>query len=110
MKFKSHLDKLERYGENLPFFEFKYDFNAFCYFKFPDFENLYIFLTMNNGSGAFRTSSSSQVSQGESAVRDFVKSEGGENKIICSAGNTSDIEENHSNSNVNKLQNTKEKG
>ena len=51
MKFKSHLDKLERYGENLPFFEFKYDFNAFCYFKFPDFENLYIFLTMNKGSG-----------------------------------------------------------
>ena len=101
MKVKTHLDKLERYGENLPFFKFKYDFNAFCYFKFPDFENLYILLTKNKGSGAFRTSSSSQVSQGEFAVRDFVKSEGEENKIISSAGNTPDIEENHGNSNMN---------
>ena len=101
LKVKAHLDKLERYGENLPFFKFKYDFNAFCYFKFPDFENLCILLTMNKGSGVFRTSSSSQVSQGEFAVRDFVKSEGEENKIISSAGNTPDIEENHGNSNMN---------
>ena len=101
MKVKTHLDKLEKYGENIPFFKFKYDFNACCSFKFPDFENLYILLTMNKGSGVFRTSSSSQVSQGESAVRDFVKSEGEENKIISSAGNTPDIEENHGNSNMN---------
>ena len=32
---------LERFDEHLPFFKFKYDFNAFCYSKFPDFENLY---------------------------------------------------------------------
>ena len=101
MKVKTHLDKLEKYGENIPFFKFKYDFNACCSFKFPDFENLYILLTMNKGSGAFRTSSFSQVSQGESAVRNFVKSEGEENKIISSAGNTPDIEENHGNSNMN---------
>ena len=101
MKVKTHLDKLEKYGENIPFFKFKYDFNACCSFKFPDFENLYILLTMNKGSGAFRTTSSSQVSQGEFAVRDFVKSEGEENKIISSAGNTPDIEENHGNSNMN---------
>ena len=63
---------------------------------------------MNKGSGVFRTSSSSQVSQGEFAVRDFVKSEGEENKIISSAGNTPDIEENHGNSNLNNT--TKYKG
>ena len=34
---------------------------------------------MNKGSGTFRTSSSSQASKDESAVCDFVKSEGGEN-------------------------------
>ena len=103
LEVKTHLDKLERYDEHLPFFKFKYDFNAFCYSKFPDFENIYILLTMNKGSGVFRTSSSSQVSQGESAVRDFVKSEGEENKIISSAGNTPDIEENHDNSNTNNI-------
>ena len=26
---------LERFDEHLPFFKFKYDFNAFCYSKFP---------------------------------------------------------------------------
>ena len=103
LRVKTHLGKLERYDEQLPFFKFKYDFNAFCYSKFPDFENLYILLTMNKGSGVFRTSSSSQVSQGESAVRDFVKSEGEENKILSSAGNTPDIEENHDNSNTNNI-------
>ena len=54
---------LERFAEHLPFLEFKYDFNAFCYFKFPEIENLYTPLTMNKSSGAFRTSSSSQASQ-----------------------------------------------
>ena len=102
LKVKTRLDKVERYDENLPFFKFKYDFNEFCYSKFPDFENLYILLTMNKGSGAFRTSSS-QVSQGESAVRNFVKSEGEENKIISSAGNTPDVEENHDNSKMNNI-------
>ena len=58
---------------------------------------------MNKGSGVFRTSSSSQTSQDESAVCDFVKSEGGENEIISSAGNTPDIEEKHDNGNVNNI-------
>ena len=53
---------LERFDEHLPFFKFKYDFNAFCYSKFPDFENLYTLLTMNKGSGVFRTSNCSQAS------------------------------------------------
>ena len=44
---------LERFDEHLPFFKFKYDFNAFCYSKFPDFENLYTFLTINNGISVF---------------------------------------------------------
>ena len=48
---------------------------------------------MNKGSDVVRTSSSSQPSQDESAVGDFIKSEGGENEIISSAGNTLDIEE-----------------
>ena len=78
---------LERFDEHLPFFKFKYDFNAFCYSKFPDFENFYTILTMNKGSGVFRTSNSSQASQDESAVCYFVKSEGGDNEIINSAGN-----------------------
>ena len=48
-------------------------------------------LTMNKGSGVFRTSSPSQASQDEYAVRDFVTSDGvggggagggGENEII----------------------------
>ena len=51
---------LGRYDEN-------HDFNTFCS-KFPDLENLYTLLTMNKGSGAFRTSSSSQASQDKSAV------------------------------------------
>ena len=73
---------LERFDEHLAFFKFKSDFNAFCSSKFPDFESLYTLLTMNKGSGAFRTSSSYQASQDESAVCDFVKSEGGgENEI-----------------------------
>ena len=66
---------LKRFDEHLPFFKFKYDFNAF-YSKFPDFENPYTLLTMNKGSGIFRTSSSSQATQGESAVFHFVEFEG----------------------------------
>ena len=50
---------------------------------------------MNKGSGVFRISNSSQASQDESAVCDFVKSEGGGNEIIKSAGNTPDVEEKH---------------
>ena len=68
---------LERFDEHLPFFKFKYDFNAFSYSKFPDFENLYTLLTMNRSSRVFRTSNSSQDGQDESAVCDFVKSERG---------------------------------
>ena len=92
---------LERFDEHLPFFKFKYDFNAFCYSKFPDFQDLYTLLTMNKGSGVFRTSKSSQASQDDSVVCDVVKSEGGENEIINSAGNTPDIEEKHDNGNIN---------
>ena len=94
---------LERFDEHLPFFKFKYDFNAFCYSKFPDFENLYTLLTMNKGSGVFKSSSSSQVSQNESAVCDFVKPEWGENEIIISAGNTRDTEEKHEKGNINNI-------
>ena len=65
----------ERFVEHLPFFKFKYDFNAFCYSKFPDFNNLYTLLTINKGRGVFRTSSSSQPSQDESAVFDLVYTE-----------------------------------
>ena len=94
---------LERFDEHLAFFKSKYDFNAFCYSRFPDFENLCTLLTMNKGNGVFRTSNSSQASQDESAVCDFVKSEGGENEIISSAWNTPDIEEKHDNGNVNNI-------
>ena len=94
---------LERFGKHLPFFNLKYDFNAFCYSKFPDFENLYTLLTIKKGSSIFRTSSFSQGSQDESVVFDFVKSEGGENEIITSAGNTPDIEEKHDNGNINNI-------
>ena len=94
---------LERFDEHLPFFKFKDDFNAFCYSKFPDFENLYTLLTMNKGSGVFRTSNCSQASQDKSAVCDFVESGGGEIKIINSAGNTPDIEERHDNGNINNI-------
>ena len=66
---------LERFDEHLPFFKFKYDFNAFCYSKFPDFENLYTLLTINKVRGVFRTSGSSQASQDESAVFDLVYTE-----------------------------------
>ena len=68
---------LERFDEHLLLFKFKYNFNAFCYSKFPDSDKLYSLLTMNKGSGVFRTSSSSRASQDESAVCDFVKFEGG---------------------------------
>ena len=60
---------------HLPFFKFKYDFNAPSYSKCPDFENLYTPLTMIKGSGLVRTSSSFQADQDESAVCDFVTSE-----------------------------------
>ena len=63
---------LERSDEHLPFFKFKYEFNAFCYFKLPDFENLYTLLTNNKGSIAFRTCSFFQASQNGFAVCDFV--------------------------------------
>ena len=92
----------ERFDEHLPFFKFKY-FNAFCYSKFRDFENLSTPFTINKGSAVFRTSSSSQASQDESAVCDFVKSEGGENEIMSIAGNTPDIEEKHDNGNINNI-------
>ena len=58
---------------------------------------------MNKGSGVFKSSSSSQVSQNESAVCDFVKPEWGENEIIISAGNTRDTEEKHDKGNINNV-------
>ena len=54
---------LERFDEQLPFFKFKHDFNAFCYSKFAAFENLHTLLTMNKGIGVFKTNSSSQANQ-----------------------------------------------
>ena len=59
---------------------------------------------MNKGSGVFRTSSSSQASQDESAICDFVKSEGEENEIISSGENTPNIEEKHDNGNINNIE------
>ena len=56
---------------------------------------------MNKGSGVFKITS--QASQGESAVCDFIKSEGGENGIINSAVNTPDIEAKHDNGNINNI-------
>ena len=58
-------------------------------------------LTMNKGSGVFRTSSPSQASQDEYAVRDFVTSEGvgGDGR----AENTADIKENYGNGNINNI-------
>ena len=56
---------------------------------------------MNKGSGIFKITS--QASQGESAVCDFIKSEGGENGIINSAVNTPDIEAKHDNGNINNI-------
>ena len=96
---------LERIDDlkHLPFFKFKDNFNAFCYSKSPDFENLYTLFTINKGSGDFRTSSSSKGSQDESVVCDFVKSEGGDNEITSSAGNTPDIEKKHDNVNMNNI-------
>ena len=41
---------LERFDENLSFFKFRDVFNAFCYSKFSDFENLYNLVTINKGS------------------------------------------------------------
>ena len=58
---------------------------------------------MNKGSGVLRTGSSSQATQDESAICDFVKPEGGENEIICCTGNTPDIEEKHDNCNINNI-------
>ena len=85
---------LERFDEHLPFFKFKFDFNVFCYSKFPDFENLYTLLTINKGRSEFRTCNSSQTSQDEFTVCDFVNPEGGQNEIISSAEKTPDIEQN----------------
>ena len=53
---------LESFDEHLLFFKLKYDFNAFCCSRFSGFEYLYTLLTMNKGSGVFRTSNSSQAS------------------------------------------------
>ena len=94
---------LERFDEHLPFFKFKYDFSAFCYSKFPDLEYLYTFLTMTKSSCVFRTSSSSEDSHDESALCDFVKPEGGENQIISSAENNSDIEKTYENGNISHI-------
>ena len=63
---------------------------------------------MNKGSCVFRTSSPSQASQDEYAVRNFATSEGeergrGENEIISSAENTADIKEKHNNGNINNI-------
>ena len=94
---------LERIDEHLLFFKFKYHFNAFCYSKVPDFANLCTLLTINKGSSVFRTSSSSQASQNESAVCDCVKPEGRENEIINSTENTPDIEQKHGKGNLNNI-------
>ena len=75
-KFLTYVLVLERFDQHLPFFKFKYDFNAFCYSKFLEFEHLYTLLIVDKGSSVFRTSSFSQASQDEPAVRDFVKPEG----------------------------------
>ena len=56
---------------------------------------------MNEGSGVFSTSSSSQASQDEYTVCNFVTSEGG--RVISSAENTADIEEKHDNANINNI-------
>ena len=58
---------------------------------------------MNKGRGVFRISSSSQASQDESGVCYFVLSEGGENEIISSTGNTPDIEEKHDSGDINNI-------
>ena len=61
---------------------------------------LYTLPMMNKGSGVFRTSRSSQASQDEPSVCDFVESEVGENEIINSAEKTLDSEEKHDNDNI----------
>ena len=94
---------LERFDEHLLFFKFKFDFNAFCYSKFPYFENLYTLLTINKGRSAFRACNSSQDSQDGFTVRDFVNPEGEQNEIISSAEKTPDIEETHENGNNNNI-------
>ena len=95
---------LERFDEHLTFFKFKFDFNAFCYSKFPDFENLYILLTINKVRSAFRTCNSSQASQDGFTVRDFVKPDRGQNEIISRAEKTPDVEEKHENGNNNNIE------
>ena len=62
---------------------------------------------MHKGSSVFRTSSFSQASQDESVVCHFVRSEGGENEIISSAGNTPDIKEKHDNGNITNIASNK---
>ena len=92
---------LERFDEYLPFFKFKYDFNAFCYFKSSDFENIYPLFIIKKVSSTFKSSSSSQASQAKPVICDFVKPEEEENKIINSAENTPDIDEKHEKENFN---------
>ena len=58
---------------------------------------------MNKSSYFFRTISPSQNTRDESAVCDFLTSEGGENEIISRAGNTPDIEEKHDNGSINNI-------
>ena len=58
---------------------------------------------MNKSSYVFRTISPSQNIRDESAVCDFLTSEGGENEIISRAGNTPDIEEKHDNGSINNI-------
>ena len=79
------------------------------HFLILNFQTLRIFTTFLQSTrvevflGVFRTCSSSQVSQNGSAVCEFVKPEGGQNKIISSAENTTDIEEKHDNGNNNNI-------
>lgn len=92
---------LERFDEYLPFFKFKFDFHAFCYFKSPDFENIYPLFIINKVSSTFKSRSSSQASQAKPVICDFVKPEEEENKIINSAKNIPDIDEKHEKENFN---------
>ena len=94
---------LERFDEYLPFFKFKFDFHAFCYFKSPDFENIYPLFIINKVSSTFKSRSSSQASQAKPVICDFVKPEEEENKIINSAKNTSNIQEKHDKGNINNI-------
>ena len=58
---------------------------------------------MNKSSYVFRAISPSHNIRDESAVCDFLTSEGGENEIISRAGNTPDIEEKHDNGSINNI-------